>query len=86
MDLYDIHSYAFKHNISERDIRHTWRNGFAWGRRDRDDGNVDYLVVGQDTRGRLIEILARFTPKGYIVFHALTPPTKKVLRELGLIA
>ncbi len=86
MDLYDIHSHAYKHHISERDIRHAWRNGFAWGRRDRAGGGIDYLVVGQDTRGRLIEILARLTPKGYVAFHALTPPTKKTLLELGLIS
>lgn len=86
MDLYDIHPHAFKHDISEGDIRHAWRNGFACVQRYRPDERIDYLVIGQDTRGRLIEVLARLTPKGYIAFHAFTPPTKKVLKELGLNA
>ncbi len=86
MELFDIHPHAFKHGISEEDIRHAWSNGFAWARRDRDDGKVEYVLVGMDTHGRLIELIARSSEVGYIAFHALTPPTEKVLRELGLIA
>ena len=33
-----------------------------------------------------MELIARWCPDrdGYIIFHALVPPTRKVLREIGV--
>ena len=47
---------------------------------------IDYVFIGPDTKGRLSELIARFSAPvgGYIVFHAFTPPTKKILEELGI--
>lgn len=85
LELYAIHPNAFKHGLTEDEICHAWRNGFSWARRNRDDGKVEYVLIGIDSRGRLVELIARTSVYGYIVFHALTPPTERVLRELGLI-
>ncbi len=86
MDLIAIHPNALKHGLAEEDIRHAWDNAFEWLRRDRDDGLIDYVFIGPDTRGRLSELLARYSDAagGYIVFHAFAPPTKKVMHELGI--
>ena len=50
-----------------------------------DKGFVEYLLVGIDRRGRLVELVARFCEDGDpLVYHAMTPPAKKTLRQLGL--
>ena len=86
MELAAIHPNALKHGLTEGDIRHARSNAFEWIRRDRDDGMIDYVFIGPDTKGRLSELIARFSAPvgGYIVFHAFTPPTKKILKELGI--
>lgn len=84
MELIAIHSHAYKHGLSEGAIRHAWRNAFEWCRRERDDGKFEYVLLGIDGAGRLVELIARSVPGGYIVFHAKTPPSERVLRELGI--
>jgi hypothetical protein len=85
VELLDIHPHALVHGLTEEDVRHAWRNAFSWARRDRDDGKIDYMLIGVDGRGRLVELLARRCGKdSYVVFHAMTPPTKKALAEVGL--
>ena len=43
------------------------------------------VAVGFDGRGRLLEMIGVVLPEDKIhVFHALTPPTKKVLLEMGI--
>jgi hypothetical protein len=87
MELISIHPNAYKHGLTDEEIGHAWRNAFEWVRRDRTDGGIDYALVGIDQRGRLVELVARkCSEDGYIVFHALTPPTKRMLAELGLDA
>lgn len=85
MNLIAIHPHAFKHGLTEDEIEHVWRNAFEWARRDRDDGKIEYALVGIDNSGRLVELVARRCGnEGYIVFHAQTPPTRRTLNELGL--
>ena len=60
MLLAGIHPHALKHGLCEKDIAHAWNNAFACARRDRDDGKTDYLVVGVDQSGRVVDIAARF--------------------------
>ncbi len=85
MDLVAVHPHAYKHGLTEGEIRSVWRNAFEWARRDRADGAVEYVIVGADPRGRLVELVARSVGEdGYIVFHAMTPPSARTLRELGL--
>lgn len=86
MELIAIHPNALKHGLTEEGIRHAWDNAFEWIRRDRDDGLIDYVFIGPDAKGRLLELLARYSESlgGYICFHAFTPPTKKIMKELGI--
>lgn len=45
----------------------------------------EYAAVGFDRRGRFIEVIATRTIGGdWLIYHAMTPPTKKMLRELGI--
>ena len=70
--------------LSEDDVVAAWN---AYVRMTRREGDESYLVaVGFDVRGRAIEMVAVETIDGdWYVYHALTPPTKEILRELGMM-
>lgn len=52
--------------------------------RARDTHPVQWVGVGADASGRLLEYIAvENEPNGWLVFHAM-PVTKKVLIEVGL--
>lgn len=52
--------------------------------RPRDTHPIQWVGVGTDGRGRLIEYVAvENEPDGWLVFHAM-PATVKVLSEVGL--
>ena len=70
--------------LTEEDVREAWLGYVRMTRREGDD---DYFVaVGFDSRGRAIEMVAvEMLDGGWYIYHAFTPPTKRVLRELGLM-
>lgn len=86
MELIAIHPHVLKHGLTETDIICAWNSAFAWFRRDLENGGIDYVLVGLDGRSRLMELIARCCSDrdGYIIYHALVPPTRKVLREIGI--
>ena len=52
--------------------------------RPRDTDPVQWVGVGMDTNGRLLEFIAiEERPDQWLVFHVM-PATKSVLQELGL--
>ncbi|WP_273394692.1 hypothetical protein [Thermophilibacter mediterraneus] len=46
----------------------------------------EWLAVGLDGRGRLVELVYQYDDEDdfFFVFHGMTPPSGKTLRELGL--
>lgn len=78
-----IHPHALKHGLAERDICYAWEN-FVRKQHRKSPEEDKVLTVGYDTFGRLIQMVGRDTELGVLVYHAMTPPTKNVLRELGL--
>lgn len=68
--------------ITDEDVRKAWANCVRSAVR-HDTGDV--VAVGIDERGRLVEIIARrVSVDALVVYHAFSPPTKKMLMELGL--
>lgn len=69
--------------LSEDDVREAWDNYVCMARREGFDDH--YVAMGFDAAGRAIEMVAVETIDGdWFVYHAMTPPTEKFLRELGL--
>jgi hypothetical protein len=68
--------------ITDEDVLDAWASCIL--SRPRLDKNPnEYLAVGVDTNGRLIELAAiRGADGSWTIFHAMTPPTKKTLIEL----
>ncbi len=69
--------------ISENDVICAWNN-FARMQHRSEPNSKHAAAVGFDGKGRLLEMVAVFDGKDYLVYHAMTPPTKKMLAELGI--
>ena len=86
MDHITIHCRVTQRHpeLSAEDIAHAWVNRIAEAQRDVDPSQL--VVVGFDCSGRMLEMVAVELEDGdYLVFHAMTPPSKKTLRESRLI-
>jgi hypothetical protein len=71
--------------IEEADALDAWGNCIRSVPRIAKNPN-EHIAVGVDRKGRLIELIAIWSPAdGWLIFHALTPPTKKSLAELQII-
>ena len=70
--------------IDNEDVLAAW-DGCLCSARRAHSAFDDYVAVGFDSKGRLLEMIAvRNSDGAWYVYHAFTPPTKKVLEELGL--
>lgn len=71
--------------ISKDDAVAAWYNAIR--SRSRIEKNPDeYLAIGIDGRGRLIELVAVRDDEGdFLIYHAFTPPQANAKRELGII-
>jgi hypothetical protein len=70
--------------LCNQDVLDAWENCIR--SRPRIDKNPDeYIAVGLDRNGRAIEMTAKRSSGGdWLIYHAMTPPSKKTLKELGL--
>lgn len=70
--------------LSRDDVLSAWENMLSYLPRLESDP-TRYVAVGSDSRGRLIEMVAQKGCNGtWIIFHAMTPPSRKTLVELKL--
>lgn len=70
-------------DISETDVLAAWENFVRMEHRS-EPNNQHAAAIGFDKKGRLLEMVAVAKDEDYLVYHAMTPPTKKILAELGL--
>ena len=70
--------------ITKQDVVDAWDSCIRYVPRVNRDG-LEYIAVGVDSKGRLLELIAREVGGEWLVYHAFTPPTKKALRELGML-
>lgn len=84
MDEPIIVEHALKHGLLEDDIRFAWDN-FVRKQYRGAPNEGEIIAVGYDRAGRFIEIVAAERSFGTIIYHAMCPPTVKLLKELGLV-
>mgnify|MGYP004475551607 CR=1 FL=1 len=83
MDELIIDEHALKHGLTAEEISYAWNNFLKKQYRGApNEGEI--VAIGYDRKGRAIEIIAADRAFGVVVFHAMEPPTAKVLIELGL--
>jgi hypothetical protein len=76
---------ALKHGLSERDIAYAWESPVRCRQRNGTDEPPIWIAIGSLPDGRMAELVAFQDEVGrWCVFHALTPPTLKFIKELGL--
>jgi hypothetical protein len=78
-----VHPHALKHGLSEEDILFAWASFVRKQYRSSPEEDK-VLAVGYDMSGRFIQMVGRSGASGILIYHAMTPPTTKVLLELGL--
>ena len=78
-----IDEHALKHGLDPGDIAHAWHYFVAKAYRGAPNEG-EWIAVGYDAKGRFVEMVGAERPFGTVVFHAMTPPTRNALRELGI--
>ena len=69
--------------IEDTDVIVAWNNCLCSACREQSAFN-DYVALGFDGKGRLMEMIAVLRTDGsWFIYHAFTPPTKRILKELG---
>lgn len=78
-----IAEHALKHGLRAEEIAFAWDNyiGMQFRGAPR-EGEI--VVVGPTPTGEVAELVAAERGNGVVIFHAIKPPTGRVLRELGL--
>lgn len=69
--------------LSDNDVASAWRHALKMTRREGSEREL-WVAVGFDGRGRLIEMVGVEKDGRFLVFHAMTPPSSKTYRELGM--
>ena len=83
-DAVEVDDHAYKHGLGKADILFAWSNYARMSYRGApNEGEI--AVVGYDRQGRAIQMVAIERPAGILIYHAMTPPTDKILGELGML-
>ena len=78
-----VAEHALKHGLTEGEILHAWKNYVRM--QQRSAPNEEYVAaIGCTQAGDMVQMVAVIVEDGYLVIHAMTPPTAKVLKELGM--
>ncbi|MFD0704343.1 hypothetical protein ACFQY8_01060 [Alloscardovia venturai] len=81
-----VHSRVHRRHpeLSDDDVRHAWWNSISTIARP-DTTPRQYVSIGVDSSGRVVEMVAIRGKDGkWLIYHAMTPPSKKTLRETAL--
>lgn len=71
--------------LAENDVRSAWISAWEFGRvalRQDSPNFPEYVCCGFDEEGREIEMVGTLTKDGWLVYHAMTPPSTKTHREI----
>ena len=68
--------------LSEEDVRRAWENAVESALRIDSPNFPEYVRIGLDAKGRIIEMVGTQARDGWLVYHAMTPPSKKTMVEI----
>lgn len=84
MDELIVAEHAFKHGLTAEDVRYAWENSFVAQRRLAPHED-QIVVVGLTKDGKVAELIGSQKASCIVIYHAMVPPTKRVLMEVGLV-
>lgn len=68
--------------LSEEDVRTAWQNAYYEALRPDSPNFPECLWIGTDGSGREIEMVGVPTERGWLVYHANTPLSKRTRAEV----
>lgn len=71
---------ALRHGFTEEEVRRAWDNVFEYVRIRHDKQPPHYMGLSS-VGGRTVELIALSTGTDWVVFHAMTPPTRGFMAE-----
>ena len=78
-----VHPHALKHGLIKEEIEFAWNN-FIRQRHRQTPHSDQVIAVGATRAGLVVEMVAVEMSEELLIYHAVTPPTESILRELGL--
>ena len=81
-----VHERVLKRhpNLTEEGVRAAWETALVSTPRIAKNPS-EYVALGFDGDGRLLEMVAiRLEDGDWLIFHAMTPPSDKTFKELGI--
>ena len=68
--------------VCEEDVVAAMRSMVSYKQRE----SGEWIAIGMDAKGRLVELVYVYDDEAdfFFVFHGMTPPSGKMLKELGL--
>lgn len=80
-----VEQHALKHGLSSDEVEYAWESLVRCQLRVSDDWPPRWIGLGVLPDGRIAQMVAIEDAQGnWRVFHAMTPPTKSFMRELGI--
>lgn len=69
-------------DLTERDVLAAWHHATDAAQR---PGTDQWVAIGPAPDGRMVEMVAESLPQGWLIYHAMTPPTKKTTTEIRAV-
>lgn len=85
MDKVEVHPHALVHGLSVEEILQAWFSVYIWTFRVEESEREIFVGIGKGFHDRDIELIAAMSDGNYLIFHAMTPPTRKIKLEVGLL-
>lgn len=84
MGKVEIHPRVFRKHpqLSEEDILTAWENAYYEALRPESPNFPEYLWIGQDAKGRDVEMVGTMKEDGWLIYHANTPLSSRVVNEM----
>ena len=76
-----VHSRVTRRHpdLTERDVLAAWQRTIEFIHRADTD---QWVAIGPAPDGRMVEVVAESLPQGWLIYHAMTPPTRKTTAEI----
>jgi hypothetical protein len=68
--------------LTEEDVQQAWENSYYEALRPDSPNFPEYLWIGEDNRGREIEMVGVPIQDGWLIYHANTPVSRRTKIEV----
>ena len=84
MDELVIHPRVFERHpeLKKEDVVTAWKNSYYEAMRPESPNHPEFLWIGEDDQGRVIEMVGTPIENGWLVYHANTPLSKRTRIEI----